>query len=125
LRGKLRLPPLFRQNRFFTIEQGDFMAANAVTQSLFDSLKSIDPSAKNRGVKPDTQSGPGRLGVMNDTSLGNKNRPDMCRSCYVELEYISNPKVDKLLISGPDAIQNRQVVMGNLAKRLVDYLETM
>lgn len=99
--------------------------ANAVNKSLFDSLKSIDPSAKDRGVKPDTQTGPGRLGVMNDTSLGNKNRPDKCRSCYVELEFISNPKVDKLLISGPDALQNRQVVMGNLAKRLVDYLETM
>jgi N-acetylmuramoyl-L-alanine amidase len=99
--------------------------ANVVNKSLFDSLKSIDANAKNRGVKPDTQSGPGRLGVMNDASLGNKNRPDKCRSCYVELEFISNPKVDKLLISGPEALQNRQLVMGNLGKRLVDYLETI
>ena len=36
---------------------------------------------------------------MNDQSLGNQNRPDKCRSCYVELEFITNPKVDKLLIS--------------------------
>ena len=99
--------------------------ANVVNESLFNSLKSIDANAKDRGVKPDTQSGPGRLGVMNDNSLGNKNRPDKCRSCYVELEFITNPKVDKLLISGPDAVKNRGVVMGNLAKRLVDYMETM
>ena len=99
--------------------------ANAVNKSLFDSLKSIDPTARNRGVKPDTETQLGRLGVMNDNSLGNANRPDKCRSCYVELEFISNPKVDKLLISGPDAIQNRQTVMGNLAKRLADYMETM
>lgn len=99
--------------------------ANVVNESLFNSLKSIDPNAEDRGVKPDTQSGPGRLGVMNDNSLGNKNRPDKCRSCYVELEFITNPRVDKLLISGPDAVKNRGIVMGNLATRLVDYLETM
>jgi N-acetylmuramoyl-L-alanine amidase len=99
--------------------------ANAVNKSLFDSLKSIDATAKNRGVKPDTQSGPKELGVLNDTSLGNKNRPDKCRSCYVELEFISNPKVDNLLISGAEAAQNRGLVMGNLANTLVNFLETM
>lgn len=99
--------------------------AETVNKSLFDSLKSIDTTAVNRGVKPDTQSGPGSLGVMNDQSLGNQNRPDKCRSCYVELEFITNPKVEKLLISGPQAIPNRQLVMGNLAKRLADYLEEM
>ena len=62
---------------------------------------------------------------MDDGSLGNTNRPDKCRACYVELEFISNPGVDKLLISGPQAIQNRQLVMGNLAKTMVDYLQTM
>lgn len=88
-------------------------------------MKSIDAGAKNRGVKPDTQSGPGRLGVMNDKSLGNQDRTVMCRSCYVELEYITNPRVDQLLVSGPSAIQNRKVVMGNLAKTFADYLEKL
>jgi N-acetylmuramoyl-L-alanine amidase len=102
-------------------EDMDF--ANVVNDSLFDSLKSLGTGAKNRGVKPDTLTGPGNLGVMNDNSLGNKTRTVMCRSCYVELEFITNPTVDKLLISGADALANRQVIMNNLAKTIVDYLE--
>ena len=103
----------------------DIDFATAVQKSLFDSLKSIDNKAKDRGVKPDTDTPIGNLGVMDDNSLGNKNRPDKCRSCYVELEFISNPGVDKLLISGPQALQNRQLVMGNLAKTMVEYLAKM
>ncbi len=99
--------------------------AEAVNKSLFDSLKSIDNKAVNRGVKPDTDTGLGELGGKRDDRLGNTNRPDRCRACYVELEFISNPDVDKLLISGPQALQNRQLVMGNLAKRMIDYLEEM
>lgn len=102
-------------------EDVDF--ATAVNNSLFASLKSIDAQAKNRGVKPDTVSGPKKLEIMNDEHLGNATRPDMCRSCYVELEFITNQRVDNLLISGPNALQNRQIVMGNLARTLVDYLE--
>lgn len=103
----------------------DVEFANKVNKSLFDSLKSIDTGAVNRGVKPDTQTIHGRLGVMNDNSLGNANRPDKCRSCYVELEFITNPSVDKLLISGPNALQNRGLLMDNLAKTVADYLETI
>ena len=103
----------------------DIDFATAVQKSLFSSLKSIDNKAKDRGVKPDTDSPIKNLAVMDDGSLGNTNRPNKCRSCYVELEFISNPGVDKLLISGPQAIQNRQVVMGNLAKTMADYLEKM
>jgi N-acetylmuramoyl-L-alanine amidase len=102
----------------------DIDFANAVNKSLFDSLKSIDSKARNRGVKKDTESGPGGLGVLDDTNLGNPGRPKKCRACYVELEFISNPDVDRQLISGPNAMKNRKLVMGNLAKTLVNYLET-
>lgn len=101
----------------------DMDFANAVNKSLFDSLKSLDTKARNRGVKKDTDSGPGGLGVLDDTNLGNHGRPKKCRACYIELEFISNPDVDKLLISGPKAMQNRKLVMGNLAKTLTEYLE--
>jgi N-acetylmuramoyl-L-alanine amidase len=104
----------------------DIDFATKVNNSLFDSLKSIGPGAKNRGVKKDTLSSPGNLKVINDENLGNANRPDKCRSCYVELEFITNPTVDDLLVSGSNgsnAIQNRQTIMSNLAKTLVDYLE--
>lgn len=102
----------------------DIDFANKVNKSLFDSLKSLGPGAKNRGVKPDTETGPGSLGVLDDQSLGNQNRPVKCRSCYVELEFISNPAVDELLISGANALQNRRLIMDNLANTLVEYLET-
>jgi len=113
----------FKANANMNLSQ-DIDFANAVNQSLFDSLKSIDNKARNRGVKKDTESGPGGLGVLDDTNLGNPGRPKKCRACYIELEFISNPDVDALLISGPQAMQNRKLVMGNLAKTLADYLET-
>jgi N-acetylmuramoyl-L-alanine amidase len=97
--------------------------ATRVNNSLFASLKSIDTQAKNRGVKPDTDSGPRSLPLLRDDRLGNVNRPKKCRACYVELEFITNKRVDELLISGPNASQNVRTVMGNLASTLVDYLE--
>jgi N-acetylmuramoyl-L-alanine amidase len=110
------------QNNLNRNEDIDF--ANKVNKSLFDSLKAIGPGATNRGVKPDTLSGPGSLVVIKDEHLGNQNGHVKCRACYVELEFITNPKVDELLVSGPNAEQNRGVVMGNLAKTMVEYLES-
>lgn len=97
--------------------------ATKVNNSLFASLKSIDSQAKNRGVKPDTATGPGSLPLLRDDRLGNVSRPKKCRACYIELEFITNKRVDELLISGPNAIANQRLVMGNLARTIVDYLE--
>jgi len=97
--------------------------ATRVNNSLFTSLKSIDAQAKNRGVKPDTASGPGSLPLLRDDRLGNVNRPKKCRACYVELEFITNKRVDELLISGPNASQNVRTIMNNLASTLIDCLE--
>ena len=97
--------------------------ATRVNNSLFASLKSIDAQAKNRGVKPDTSAGPGSLALLRDDRLGNVNRPKKCRACYVELEFVTNKRVDELLISGPNASQNVRTIMGNLASTLIDYLE--
>ena len=112
----------FRANGNLNRQQ-DLDFATVVNDSLFASLKSIDAQAKNRGVKPDTSSGPGGLAIIKDELLGNVNRPDKCRACYVELEFITNQKVDNLLISGPNALPNRSLVMGNLAEALIEYLE--
>ena len=113
----------FKQNGNLNLaDDKDF--ATKVNNSLFTSLKSIDAQAKNRGVKPDTSSGPGSLALLRDDRLGNTpNRPKKCRACYVELEFITNKRVDDLLISGPNASQNVHTVMGNLASTLIDYLE--
>lgn len=104
-----------------TAEDKDF--AKKVNDSLFASLKSIDDQAKNRGVKPDSATGPGSLPLLRDDRLGNLNRVKKCRACYVELEFITNERVDRLLISGPNALQNQRLVMKNLASTMVDYLE--
>lgn len=104
-------------------EDKDF--ATKVNDSLFAALKSIDDQARNRGVKPDTASGPGGLPLLRDDRLGNVNRPKKCRACYVELEFITNKRVDELLISGPNALQNQRLVMGTLGRTLVEYLETI
>jgi len=114
----------FKENGNLNLaEDKDF--ATRVNNSLFASLKSIDAQAKNRGVKPDTASGPGSLALLRDDRLGNVNRPKKCRACYVELEFITNKRVDELLISGPNASQNVRTVMGNLASTLIDYLEAI
>lgn len=100
--------------------------ADAINTAVFSSLAAIDSSASSRGVKPDTQSGPGALGVLNDQRLGNDQRPnDMCSAAYLEVEYITNPAVDKLLVSGPDAMSNRTKVMAGVAKAIRKHMKEM
>jgi N-acetylmuramoyl-L-alanine amidase len=99
--------------------------ATDVQKALFGGFKSVDPTAKNRGVKPDTESGPKALGVLNDKALGNDRRTDMCRAAYVEAEFITNPTVDTLFISGSDAIANRTAVMASVAKAIRAHMKGM
>ncbi len=106
--------------------QDDIAFANAVHAALFGALKAIDPTGANdRGVKPDTQTEPGSLGVLNDNSLGNNQAGSvakMCRSAYFEAEFISNKAADKLLVSGPDAIANRTKAMAAVAKAMLVHI---
>jgi N-acetylmuramoyl-L-alanine amidase len=100
--------------------------AKATNTAVFSSLAAIDSSASDRGVKPDNQSGPGALGVLNDKRLGNDQRPsDLCSSAYLEVEYITNPAVDKLLVSGPNAMSNRTKVMASVAKAIRNHMREM
>lgn len=105
----------------------DIAFATAINTAMFTALKEIDPQATDRGVKPDTQTGPGALGVLNDERLGNTQRPptDQCRAAYVEMEFITNRRVDRLLISGPDAIANRTRVMSAIAKAIRKHMKEM
>lgn len=99
--------------------------ADAAHKGLLDGMKSIDPTVRDRKVKPDTATGPGRLGTLNDVSLGNVGNPKMCRAAYFEAEFITNPKVDRLLISGPSAAANQRKVMASVAKAMIAHLRTM
>jgi N-acetylmuramoyl-L-alanine amidase len=108
--------------------QQDVAFATDVHNALFGALKALDPGSKDRGLKPDTESGPGGLGVLNDNSLGNGqigSADKMCRSAYFEAEFISNVAADKLLVSGPDAIANRTKAMAAVAKAMLKHIRTM
>jgi N-acetylmuramoyl-L-alanine amidase len=88
-------------------------------------LKALDPKARDRKVKPDTLTNHKALAVLNDISLGNNKVQKMCRSALVEVEFVTNPAVEKLLVSGPDAIANRTKAMAALAKTLRAHMKAM
>ncbi|HYJ51631.1 MAG TPA: hypothetical protein VEW04_00500, partial [Allosphingosinicella sp.] len=92
--------------------------------ALLAGLKAVNPATKDRKLKRDTESGPGRLGTLSDVSLGNVGKADKCLAAYYEVEFISNPTVDKLLISGPNAAANRAIVMGSVADAMLDQLRS-
>lgn len=96
-------------------------------KGLLAGLQAVDPTVagKDRGVKSDDKTGPGSLGTLNDISLGNANRADKCRAAYFEVEFITNPTVEKVLVSGPNAAANRRTVMASVAKSMLAHLRTM
>lgn len=103
----------------------DMSFATDVQRALFGAIKALDPAAKDRGVKPDTESTPGALGVLNDKALGNDRVTRMCRSAYIEAEFITNPGVETLLISGPNAVANRTNAMAAVATAIRGHMRGM
>ncbi|MCM2477311.1 hypothetical protein HGO38_28065 [Rhizobium sp. CG5] len=102
----------------------DMAFATAVQSALYLSLKSLDGGARDRGIKPDNEGNPDLpgFGVLNDRNLGNDERPDPCRAAYIEAEFITNPSVEKLLISGGNAMANRRAAMGAVAEAVLQAM---
>ena len=94
----------------------DLAFCREVHSSLGRGLHMVDATTPDRGLKPDTATGPKALGLLNDNLLGNHKRVNKCVAAYIELEFITNPKVETLIVSGPDAIANRKTIMAELAK---------
>ena len=113
----------YKANGNLNLEQ-DKEFCHRVQNSLVTALLTINPDTKDRGIKPDTESGPGGLGVLNDHAMGNAILSPKCRAAYVELEFITNPAVEKTLISGPNAMSNRRTVLGALADDMLAYMQT-
>ncbi|MGO6757244.1 N-acetylmuramoyl-L-alanine amidase [Rhizobium ruizarguesonis] len=105
----------------------DMAFAQMVQDALYKQLKALDPGAKNRGIKPDNAGNPNLpgFGVLNDHNLGNDERRDPCRAAYIEAEFITNPSVERLLISGPDAVSNRTLVMGAVANAVLEQMRAL
>jgi len=102
----------------------DMAFAKKVHQGLLDGIKAVDPTVKDRGVKPDTATGPGSLGTLNDAALGNT-AGGKCSAAYIEAEFITNPTVEKVLISGPGAVANQRKVMASVAKAMLEHIRTL
>jgi N-acetylmuramoyl-L-alanine amidase len=106
-------------------EAADKAFAAKMQAALMAGLKAVDPTAKDRGVKRDTDSGPGRLGTLSGVARDNDGRTNKCLAAYYEVEFITNQKVETALISGPDAAANRAAVMGSVAKAMLAQVRTM
>lgn len=100
----------------------DIAFAGAVQAGLLAGLRAIDRQARDRGVKPDTQSGPGGLGVLNPHSLGNAGRARPCAAALAEVEFITHPAVDRLIVAGSEAAARRRVVAEQLATAIRGWL---
>ena len=103
-------------------EDVDF--ATKMHAGLLAGLAAVGLGGKDRGVKPDTATAIGALGVLNDARLGNVARPKKCVSAYFEVEFITHPTVDKVLVSGPSAAANQRAVMAEVAKAIRAYMKT-
>ncbi|MGO7689976.1 N-acetylmuramoyl-L-alanine amidase [Rhizobium ruizarguesonis] len=112
-----------KENGNINLEE-DMTFAQSVQTALFKQLKALDNNAKDRGIKPDNEGNPNLpgFGVLNDHNLGNDERRDPCRAAYIEAEFITNPSVEKLLISGPDSINNRTLAMRAVADAVLQQM---
>lgn len=89
----------------------DLAFARAVHTGLVAGLGAAGLTGRDRGVRPDTLTALGALGVLSDTRLGGA-----CRAALCEVEFITNVEVDRALVSGPKAAANRQLVVRELAR---------
>jgi N-acetylmuramoyl-L-alanine amidase len=85
----------------------DVGLANALAAGVMGVLRRHDPQAVSRGTKD------GQLTIL--TAMDILAMP----ACLLEVEFIDNPEVDRLLISGPSAFQIRQELAAEIGRILV------
>lgn len=95
----------------------DLAFARAVHAGLVAGLSSIGLGGKDRGVRPDNLTALGALGVLNDARLGGA-----CCAALCEIEFITHPEVDRLLVSGPSAAAHRRSVAHDMAAAIRRHL---
>lgn len=95
----------------------DTQLATIIQAAAVQAMQTFDSGSKTGGLaRNDTQSNAGMLWVLRDPGIGLSGR--MCRSALLELEYISNPVVEQMLITGPDRVAHRDTIMLYVAKAL-------
>lgn len=106
-------------------EAADKAFAGAMHAALLAGMRSIDPATPDRKLKSEILSGPKKLGTLDDVALGNAGKARKCLAAYFEVEFITNPKVDMLLVSSPGAAANQAKVMASVAKAMLAQIRTM
>jgi N-acetylmuramoyl-L-alanine amidase len=98
----------------------DKALAEAVNNGAFQAISAIDSRASNRGIKSDKKGKNSGISVLRDPGRGLSGK--ICRSCLLEVEFIDVPAVDVLLVSGPQATNNRSAIMRAVARALANVL---
>jgi N-acetylmuramoyl-L-alanine amidase len=101
-------------------ESEDKALAGQVNAAALQAIQALGPGAKDRKVKPDTETRAKSIAVLRDPGIGLSGK--MCRSCLLEVEFIDVPAVDTLLVSGSSASTNRSSIMAAVAKALANAL---
>ena len=99
----------------------DIAFCGQIHAALVRGLAAAGLAGKDRGLKPDTLSGPGGIMVLRDDLMGNAGK-DGCVAAYLEVDFVTNPTVDKALVSGPKAAANRKTIAAEIAASLRKYL---
>lgn len=98
----------------------DINLATTVQRYLFNAMSEISPGARDRGVKYDREGARRGISVLRDPGTGFSGK--MCRSILTEIEFIDNPAVDELIVSGDNVFANIDHLMLNLARGLIEAL---
>lgn len=95
----------------------DRQLAQIVQDAAVQAMRTFDTGAHAGGpAKDDTQSGPKMIWVLRDPGIGLSGQ--MGRSCLLEIEVITNPDVERNLITGPDRAAHRETITMAIAKAL-------
>jgi N-acetylmuramoyl-L-alanine amidase len=78
--------------------------------------------SQDRGVKDDTQTKPKSLAVLSDASLGNTANSHPTRACLVEVEFITNPDVDRLFNTDTNRNAFRQRLANAISNAIIEDL---
>lgn len=93
--------------------QEDVGLADRIQSRLFAAIQNHDSGTVDRGVKH------GALGVLNDIALGNSTTRHPTRACLVEVEFIDNPDVARLICAGPNADRVNDDIADAIAKGII------
>jgi len=103
-------------------ESADRELASAVHRAAHAAVQGIEADDYTvRGVKRTTIDRDQGIGVLRDPGVGLSGQ--MCRSTLLEAEFITNPDVDRLFVSGANASQNIETYMEAVAQALIGQLQ--